>query len=291
MTERSERFRQLVGKTEVGLPRFSPEERKTVLQDARSFVIEVRSIAPEAGVSRELFQKWIPRAQDFAQPEKIANNIHAHHNKRHVGAVVGEEMFLLPYVNALYADNLSHRKLLTNAVYAGAAGHDLLRTHDVWGAVPKRLYKVHGEKMAQEVREEKRFPDLSPIERSVAATSIQYHDVDPRKPSARNPEDELLAIVDRGELARLMYGVGIIATSAQKLEPVIGKNLFESQQHYDSYYFPGLAEKIQPLSKAMLILSLEGIKNGLSQTDAVWHAMEELGMTREQPVVLENPAA
>lgn len=278
MVRAAEVIRRVTGKTEVGLPRFSPEQRADVLQKARNFVREVRSVAPESHIDRGLFNAWVPKVTDYARPERIGGNIHAYHNLRHSASVVGQEMFLLPYVESVYAHNLD-RPLLPRAVYASAAGHDLFRKHDVWGAKPDSLYKVHGEQMAEEVRSGKRFSALSSLERSVAATSIQYHDVDNRNPSARNPEDELLSIVDRGEIVRLIYGVGFWPKVGRQAGRIRTNPFEKQQQKYDSHYFPGLAEKIRPLTKAMLILSLEGMKKGLSQSDAVWYAMEELGMT------------
>lgn len=276
----AELVRRVTHTTEVGLPRFSPEERTTVLTDAKRFVAEARHVAPESGVDKNLFQAWIPKVTDYASPERIGGNPHAYHNLRHIASVVGEEMFLLPYAEAVYADNLD-RPLLPRAVYASAAGHDLFRKHDIWGAIPDSLYKVHGEQMAEEVRSGKRFSALSSLERSVAAQSIQYHDVDSRNPSARNPEDELLSLVDRGEIARLVYGVGFWPRMGRAAAH-FGHNPFEKQQQsYKSHYFPGLAEKIQPLSKAMLILSLEGMKKGLGQAESVWYAMQELGMVKD----------
>ena len=276
-----ETVRRIFHKTEVGLPRFSPEQREDVVGKAKAFVSEVKMVVPEAGIDRQTYHQWVPRITDFRRPRKIGANPHAYHNLSHVASIVGEEMFLLPYVDKIYKDNLT-RALMENAVYAGAGGHDLERFFDVFGAFPDSLYKLHGRTMAEGVRSGKRYPQLTPLERSVAAQSIQYHDVDRRDPKIRNPEDDFLAIVDRADLGRLIYGVGFIPTIAQAVAKVTSSNVFEKRMlAYESHYFPGLMEKIQPLSQAMLILRTEGMKKGLSQEDAVVAAMQELGMIRE----------
>lgn len=288
MARPAEIFRSVVGKTEVGLPKFTPEERRNVLTKAKAFVGELRGNIPEAGVERSTFFHWVPQKGEFARPEKIGANVHAYHDIRHVASVVGMEMFLVPVVEHMYQERLpKDRKILPNAVYAGAKGHDLLRGFDVLGAQSKTTYKLHGQHMAEAIRSGKYFPELSDTERSIAADSIAYHDVDPRNPKMRHPEDELLAIVDREELARLIYGVGFWP-KAGRLWGRVSHNFFEKQRDsYVSHYFPGLAEKIRPVSEAMLLLGLEEMKKGMPQDEAVWSAMQQLGMTKNPQ---ENPA-
>src|SRR5690349_11678758 len=75
-----ETFRKLIGKSEIGLPTFSPEVRLQTIRKAKAFVQEVRQIRPDAGVDVREFSAWMPGPGDFSRPHRMGENVHTQHN-------------------------------------------------------------------------------------------------------------------------------------------------------------------------------------------------------------------